>query len=121
MNNPKRRAGAALFALVCAAALLFGLAVIASADDALIYESKDTPPFTVIAQADEPYWTLPVDLTFYKASGKVFYLFLPNAVEPSALKVRYDGKLLAYDEASGKTAAPGETIVCDFSGETAYL
>ena len=117
MKTFKRRAGRGLLILLCAATLLIALAVAASADEALVYSTKDEAPFTVLAEGG----ALPEDLSVWKATGKKYYLFLPAALDRTGVTIRYDGKLMAYDETAGKLIAPGESFVCDLSADTANL
>ena len=56
-----------------------------------------------------------------KASGKKFYLFLPASADRSAVTLRYDGKLKAYDDITNTFIQPGETFVADLTEETVNL
>ena len=121
MMTFKRRAGRGILFLLLAVTLLWTAALAASAADALVYTTKDQAPFTVLASDGEGGNILPEDLSLWKASGKNYYLFLPGTADRTAVSIRYDGKLVAYDETTGKTVAPGERYVCDLSADTANL
>ena len=102
--------------------LFLGTAAAVSADGTLVYQSKDTPPFSAVETQDEDgQWVLGCDLGIWKASGKQFYLFLPPTVERSAVTLRYDGQSTAYDDITGRTIQPGETFVADLSEDTVNL
>ena len=117
MKTMMRRAGRGLLFLLCAVTLMIACAAFATAaDEALVYTTKDQAPFTVVAGGE-----LPEDLSVWKATGKNYYLFLPGAVDRTGVTIRYDGKLVAYDETTGKTVAPGESYVCDLSADKANL
>ncbi|MBQ3814679.1 MAG: hypothetical protein II836_01380, partial [Clostridia bacterium] len=84
MKTFKRRAGRGLLILLCAATLLIALAVAVSADEALVYATKDEAPFTVLAEGG----ALPEDLSVWKATGKKYYLFLPAALDRTGVTIR---------------------------------
>ncbi len=97
MMTFKRRAGRGILFLLLAVTLLWTAALAASAADALVYTTKDQAPFTVLASDGEGGNILPEDLSLWKASGKNYYLFLPGTADRTAVSIRYDGKLVAYD------------------------
>ncbi|MCR4906506.1 MAG: CotH kinase family protein, partial [Clostridiales bacterium] len=117
MKILKRRAGRGILFLLCAATLLLALTLAASADEALVYSTKDEAPFTVLAEGG----ALPENLSVWKGTGKNYYLFLPSALDRTDVTIRYDGKLTAYDETTGNFVAPGGSYVCDLSADKANL
>ena len=97
MKTMMRRAGRGILLFLCAVTLMIACAAFAAAaDEALVYTTKDQAPFSVVAGGE-----LPEDLSVWKATGKNYYLFLPGAVDRTGVTIRYDGKLVAYDETTG--------------------
>ena len=67
MKTLMRNAGRGILFLLCAAALTIACALAASADEALVYSTKDQAPFTVVAGG-----ALPEELSVWKATGKKY-------------------------------------------------
>ena len=117
---------ARLLAVLCAAAaalILFGAVGVSAAGEVpAVYTPKDEPPFTVLADKGENgEIKIGCDLGIYKGRQKKYFLFLPSTADPRCLTVRYDGKKTAYDDATGKTVAPGETFTADLSNPSSVL
>ena len=123
MKKLLEKAGRMLFLIALTAAAVILAASAVSADAPLVYQTKDAPPFTILETADaDGKWVTGCDIGFYKAMDRKLYLFLPGTADMHSVTVRYDGKKAAYDDRTGKTFAPGETFVCDFSsGDTALF
>ncbi len=105
-----------------AAALLLGASAAAAADAPLVYQTKDAPPFTVVAaQNADGTWITGCDIGFYRNRSKQSFLFLPGSADLASVTVRYDGAKAAYNDMTGTTVQPGGTFVYDFSAGNAAL
>ena len=111
-----RTAKLTAFALTAAlAVILCGYGVFA---DAQTIQADGEPPFTVTAaDSGSASAVIGADIGFFRAPGNSWFLFLPGTADPGSVRVRYDGRMSAYDESAGKRIKPGDTYVCDLSAD----